>query len=87
MIAVTAVPKLQRHHFFNFHLYLTASLTTTVPTLSGKRILLLIAHPDDEAMFLAQTGRSMDRLFHALLRRDRRFDLRERGSDRAREKT
>jgi N-acetylglucosaminylphosphatidylinositol deacetylase len=39
-------------------LYLfTAYLTTTFPTLSGKRILLLIAHPDDEAMFFGPTLR------------------------------
>lgn len=29
----------------------TAAITTRFPTLTGKRILLLIAHPDDEAMF------------------------------------
>ena len=35
----------------------TAYMTTTFPTLQGKRILLLIAHPDDEAMFFAPTLR------------------------------
>lgn len=39
-------------------LYLfTAYLTIIFPTLSGKRILLLIAHPDDEAMFFGPTLR------------------------------
>ena len=34
----------------------TASITrTTLPTLQGKRICLLIAHPDDEAMFFSPT--------------------------------
>ncbi|KAF2225683.1 putative deacetylase LmbE-like domain-containing protein [Elsinoe ampelina] len=32
---------------------LTANLTPSFPTLRGKRILLLIAHPDDEAMFFS----------------------------------
>lgn len=31
----------------------TAYMTTTFPTLRGKRICLLIAHPDDEAMFFS----------------------------------
>lgn len=31
----------------------TAYMTRSFPTLEGKRILLLIAHPDDEAMFFA----------------------------------
>lgn len=31
----------------------TAYMTQTFPTLQGKRILFLIAHPDDEAMFFA----------------------------------
>ena len=44
-------------------LYLfTAYLTTTFPTLSGKRILLLIAHPDDEAMFFGATLRYLTHL-------------------------
>ena len=39
-------------------LYLfTPYLITTFPTLSGKRILLLIAHPDDKAIFFGPTLR------------------------------
>ncbi|KAK3686748.1 mRNA turnover and ribosome assembly protein [Vermiconidia calcicola] len=34
-------------------------MTQTFPTLQGKRILLLIAHPDDEAMFFAPTLRRL----------------------------
>lgn len=33
----------------------TAMMTNTFPTLRGKRICLLIAHPDDEAMFFSPT--------------------------------
>ncbi|KAF2806314.1 phosphatidylinositol glycan class L [Mytilinidion resinicola] len=33
----------------------TAQLSQSFPTLKGKRICLLIAHPDDEAMFFAPT--------------------------------
>lgn len=33
----------------------TAYMTTTFPTIRGKRICLLIAHPDDEAMFFSPT--------------------------------
>ena len=41
---------------FVFGLWLyTAQLAKSFPTLQGKRILLLIAHPDDEAMFFAPT--------------------------------
>ncbi|KAF1957982.1 phosphatidylinositol glycan class L [Byssothecium circinans] len=39
---------------FGLWLY-TSQLTSSFPTLQGKRILLLIAHPDDEAMFFAPT--------------------------------
>lgn len=39
----------------------TASLSESLPTLKGKRILLLIAHPDDEAMFFAPTLLSLTR--------------------------
>lgn len=39
---------------FGMWLY-TSQLTRSFPTLQGKRILLLIAHPDDEAMFFAPT--------------------------------
>ncbi|PSN66024.1 phosphatidylinositol glycan class L [Corynespora cassiicola Philippines] len=35
--------------------FYTSQLTISFPTLQGKRILLLIAHPDDEAMFFAPT--------------------------------
>jgi N-acetylglucosaminylphosphatidylinositol deacetylase len=35
--------------------FYTSQLSRTFPMLSGKRILLLIAHPDDEAMFFAPT--------------------------------
>ncbi|KAI9709591.1 MAG: N-acetylglucosaminyl-phosphatidylinositol de-N-acetylase [Bogoriella megaspora] len=34
---------------------ITASLVERLPKLQGKRICLLIAHPDDEAMFFAPT--------------------------------
>jgi len=33
----------------------TAHIARSLPTLQGQRILLLIAHPDDEAMFFAPT--------------------------------
>ena len=33
----------------------TAYMAKSFPTLTGKRIVLLIAHPDDEAMFFAPT--------------------------------
>ncbi|KAM0722753.1 hypothetical protein Q7P37_002195 [Cladosporium fusiforme] len=39
----------------------TAYMTTTFPTLRGKRICLLIAHPDDEAMFFSPTLLSLAR--------------------------
>ena len=32
-----------------------AQISKSFPTLQGKRICLLIAHPDDEAMFFAPT--------------------------------
>lgn len=35
----------------------TAYMTKSFPTLTGKRICLVIAHPDDEAMFFAPTIR------------------------------
>jgi len=35
--------------------FYTAQLSKSFPTLRGQRILLLIAHPDDEAMFFAPT--------------------------------
>lgn len=37
---------------FGLWLY-TCQFTKTLPGLHGKRICLLIAHPDDEAMFFA----------------------------------
>lgn len=37
----------------------SASVSSTLPTLRGKRILLLIAHPDDEAMFFSPTVLSL----------------------------
>jgi hypothetical protein len=40
--------------FFGFWMY-SSTLSATFPTLRNKRILLLIAHPDDEAMFFAPT--------------------------------
>jgi len=39
----------------------TASLSESFPTLKGKKVLLLIAHPDDEAMFFAPTLLSLTR--------------------------
>ncbi|CAA9959512.1 Phosphatidylinositol glycan class L [Pyrenophora teres f. maculata] len=39
---------------FVFWMY-TSTLGASFPTLNNKRILLLIAHPDDEAMFFAPT--------------------------------
>lgn len=39
----------------------TSALTSTFPTLRNKRICLLIAHPDDEAMFFAPTVLSLTR--------------------------
>ncbi|KAF2011484.1 phosphatidylinositol glycan class L [Aaosphaeria arxii CBS 175.79] len=42
--------------FLVFGLWLyTSQLTSSFPMLKGKRIVLLIAHPDDEAMFFAPT--------------------------------
>ncbi|KAL1590076.1 hypothetical protein WHR41_01288 [Cladosporium halotolerans] len=39
----------------------TAYMTTTFPTLRGQRICLLIAHPDDEAMFFSPTLLALSR--------------------------
>ena len=39
----------------------TSYMTQNFPTLTGKRICLLIAHPDDEAMFFAPTLLSLNR--------------------------
>lgn len=41
--------------------FYTSALTGTFPSLVNKRILLLIAHPDDEAMFFAPTLLSLTR--------------------------
>ncbi|KAF2188926.1 phosphatidylinositol glycan class L [Zopfia rhizophila CBS 207.26] len=49
-IAWASVPIL----IFGLWLY-TSQLSNSFPTLRGKRILVLIAHPDDEAMFFAPT--------------------------------
>ncbi|KAF2156626.1 phosphatidylinositol glycan class L [Myriangium duriaei CBS 260.36] len=40
---------------------LSAHLSTSFPTLHGKRIVLLIAHPDDEAMFFSPTVQALTR--------------------------
>ncbi|KIV99431.1 uncharacterized protein PV09_08863 [Verruconis gallopava] len=45
---------------YGFWLY-TSMVTQRFPTLQGKRILLLIAHPDDEAMFFAPTLLALSR--------------------------
>ena len=39
----------------------TANLARLFPTLRNKRVLFLIAHPDDEAMFFAPTVMSLAR--------------------------
>jgi hypothetical protein len=49
-IAWASVPIL----VFGLWLY-TSQLSASFPMLQGKRLLLLIAHPDDEAMFFAPT--------------------------------
>lgn len=36
-----------------FYLYTVGTVAARLPTLRGRRICLLIAHPDDEAMFFA----------------------------------
>jgi N-acetylglucosaminylphosphatidylinositol deacetylase len=40
--------------FFTW-LYTATTVRTRFPTLRNKAILLLVAHPDDEAMFFAPT--------------------------------
>ena len=45
---------------FGLWLY-TSQLSSSFPTLRGKRILLLIAHPDDEAMFFAPMLQALTR--------------------------
>ncbi|KAH7048477.1 phosphatidylinositol glycan class L [Macrophomina phaseolina] len=39
----------------------TVHMSRSLPTLEGKRIALLIAHPDDEAMFFAPTIQALTR--------------------------
>ncbi|KAK2034179.1 GlcNAc-PI de-N-acetylase [Colletotrichum zoysiae] len=43
------------------YMYLVPLLTPRLPTLENKRICLLIAHPDDEAMFFAPTVLALTR--------------------------
>jgi len=49
-LTLAAVPIL----FIAFWIY-TTQLSARLPTIQGKRICLLIAHPDDEAMFFSPT--------------------------------
>lgn len=39
----------------SLYMYTASVVQTRFPTLRNKRICLLIAHPDDEAMFFAPT--------------------------------
>lgn len=48
---------------FAFWMY-TSTLSASFPTLHNKRILLLIAHPDDEAMFFAPALLTLTRPEH-----------------------
>jgi len=43
------------------YLYTVSVVATRFPTLRNKRICLLIAHPDDEAMFFAPTVLALTR--------------------------
>lgn len=52
--AIASIPVL----FFTLWVY-TAFMSNTFPSLVQKRILLLIAHPDDEAMFFAPTVQAL----------------------------
>lgn len=45
----------------SLYVYTVAVVQTRFPTLSNKRICLLIAHPDDEAMFFAPTVLALTR--------------------------
>ncbi|CAO2655237.1 Nn.00g103010.m01.CDS01 [Neocucurbitaria sp. VM-36] len=49
--------------FVGFWMY-TSTLSASFPVLQNKRILLLIAHPDDEAMFFAPTLLALTRPEH-----------------------
>ena len=55
-LTVTSIPIL----IIAMYLY-TAHMARSFPTLTQKRILLLIAHPDDEAMFFAPTVLALTR--------------------------
>ena len=43
------------------YIYTASVVQTRFPTLQNKRICLLIAHPDDEAMFFAPTVLALTR--------------------------
>lgn len=43
------------------YIYAASALPTRLPALRNKRICLLIAHPDDEAMFFAPTVLALTR--------------------------
>lgn len=43
------------------YLYTVSVVSSRFPTLRNKRICLLIAHPDDEAMFFAPTVLALSR--------------------------
>lgn len=45
----------------SLYLYTVGVVATRFPTLRNKRICLLIAHPDDEAMFFAPTVLALTR--------------------------
>lgn len=45
----------------SLYIYAANVLPTRLPTLKNKRICLLIAHPDDEAMFFAPTVLALTR--------------------------
>jgi len=45
----------------SLYLYTVSVVQTRFPTLRNKRICLLIAHPDDEAMFFAPTVLALTR--------------------------
>ena len=47
--------------FPSLYLYTVSVVQTRFPTLRNKRICLLIAHPDDEAMFFAPTVLALTR--------------------------
>lgn len=44
-----------------FYMYAATTLQAGLPRLTNKRICLLIAHPDDEAMFFAPTVLALTR--------------------------